>query len=90
MPQEQSALISRDNIAPPTIVEGDAGIILKPDGSFRIFNTIDFSKPLSADSMELGKRLVVLAAVLRDPKLQERILAGVNVSAIMQGLRLNS
>lgn len=82
-------LINRENIGPPTVVEGDAGIVLKPDGSFRIFNTIDFSKPLSPESRELGCKLLVLAAVLNDPDLQQKILDVVPADLI-QGMKLDS
>ena len=60
----------------PSIEEGDAGIILKKDGSFQVFNchaTID-AKNMTERQIEQGKQLLGLAAAVKLPELMQVLL----------------
>lgn len=61
-----------ENIVSAPIEQGDAGVILKPDGSFKIFTTghIDAAN-LTEAQMQQGERLMALIYVLNDPTLIE-------------------
>lgn len=61
------AVITRENIQHPSIAVGDAGVILKADGTFRVFNTIADPTNLTPAQLEIGRKLLALAAVLTDP-----------------------
>ncbi|MCK1543368.1 hypothetical protein IVB12_15740 [Bradyrhizobium sp. 179] len=65
------AIIERENVQAPTVAEGDAGIILKADGTFRVFNTIADPANLTPAQRELGKKLIALATALQDPTILE-------------------
>ena len=55
------------------VEEGDAGIILKKDGTFRVFNThanLD-PKALTPRQIEQGKQILGLSAALQLPELME-------------------
>lgn len=65
-------LITADQVEGlPTVEEGDAGIILKADGSWRIFNCYKGIDPvnLTARQIEQTHALMGFAAALRLPEL---------------------
>lgn len=77
--------LTLDNITPKPIEEGDAGIILKPDGSFQIFNThrhIDGAN-LTPEQLRQGKILLALATALAHPQLLDVLMEASNDPDIM-------
>jgi hypothetical protein len=68
-------LIGNENLQPPEIMEGDAGVVLKLDGTFRIFQT----SVIDADNMterqiEQGNQILGIAAALRVPELMATLI----------------
>ncbi|MCP1540124.1 hypothetical protein [Methylorubrum extorquens] len=64
----QSLLKQEDFVSAP-VEHGDAGVILKPDGSFKIFSTgeIDGAN-LTPEQERQGKTLLALAVALKFPE----------------------
>jgi hypothetical protein len=58
-------MLKLENIVSAPIEEGDAGIILKPDGSFKVFSTgaID-PKHLTNGQVDQGTKLIALSVAL--------------------------
>lgn len=65
-------LIQTGNLVSAPIEEGDAGIILKRDGTFRIFSTgkIDADN-LTEAQREQGERLIALSTALRHEQVMD-------------------
>lgn len=57
--------------AADTIQEGDAGIILKPDGSFKIFSTGKIEEPLTPEQEMQGRKLLALTVALKTPQVMQ-------------------
>ena len=56
------------------IDEGDAGIVFKPDGTFRLFNThtdMAEGKPLTAVQLEQGRKLQAFSLALQVPAVMD-------------------
>ncbi|MCA1427329.1 MULTISPECIES: hypothetical protein [unclassified Bradyrhizobium] len=85
-----AAIITRENIQPPKIEEGDAGIILKADGTFRVFNTIADPTKLIPAQIEQGKKLLALAAVLKDPEILKLITSNIGAFGDVLSLKMDS
>lgn len=64
------------NVAQPTFDEGDAGIILKKNGDFQIFNTHKSIDPnnLTPEQLAQGKRLIAAGLVMQHSHLLEMVL----------------
>jgi hypothetical protein len=74
-----TALISAANLVSQPIGEGDAGIILRKDGSFQIFNThenID-SENLTERQVQQGEILMAFAVAMQIPDVMKLL---VNIS----------
>ena len=77
--------LTLDNLTPKPIEEGDAGIILKPDGSFQIFNThkhIDGTN-LTPEQLRQGRILLALATASAHPELLDVLLEVSNDPDVM-------
>jgi hypothetical protein len=84
------AIITRENVQAPQITEGDAGIILKKDGTFRVFNTIaDPSNPTPAQR-DQGRRLIALAAVLKDPVILDLLIQNASAFGDVLSVKMDS
>lgn len=68
----------------PKIEAGDAGIILKADGSFQVFNTETSIDPdnLSEQQLELGRKIMGLSAALQVPEIMEILVRLANDPAV--------
>lgn len=67
------ALLQQEQLMVTGIEEGDAGLILKKDGSFHLFNThkdIDQSA-LTERQVEQGKILLSFSVALQSPQIME-------------------
>jgi hypothetical protein len=84
------AIITRENIQPPTIEPGDAGIILKTDGTFRVFNTIADPANLTPAQLELGRKVLALAAVLKDPVILDLLIQNTGAFGDAVSLKMDS
>lgn len=84
------AIIERENVQRPTVEEGDAGIILKADGSFRIFNTIADPTRLTPAQRETGKKLIALATALQDPVILDILMQAASTSGEVISLKMDS
>jgi hypothetical protein len=64
-------LYTAKNVTAEPISEGDAGIILKPNGEFQIFNCHDNIDPNNMTDVqkEQGMKLIALATALKYPQL---------------------
>jgi hypothetical protein len=81
------ALLERQNIAVmPKIEEGDAGVILKKNGEFVVFNTHGAIDPdnLTDRQVEQGQQLLGIAAALRVPQLMEVLLKVANDPTVFE------
>jgi hypothetical protein len=69
-----SAVIDQTNMAIPKFEKGDAGIILKANGEFVVWNT--FENPAAPDEaqLETARKLMGLAAALRLPQVMDVLL----------------
>lgn len=63
------ALLGQSQLLSSPIQEGDAGIVLKPDGTFQVFSTgkIDPNNMTEAQ-LEQGEKLVALSLALSIPE----------------------
>ena len=65
------ALLNKTNLTNRPIQKGDAGIVLRADGSFDIFNCFEFTgEPivLTPHQLETGEKLLALTIPLRVPE----------------------
>lgn len=70
-----NALLTRENLVSAPIAEGDAGIILKTDGSFRVFSCAKLDpENLTPAQREQGEKLVALAVALSQPTIMDLLL----------------
>jgi hypothetical protein len=72
-----TALLQTVNIAAKPIQKGDAGIILRVDGSFELFNThenIGKDGELTDRQLEQGAILLGLSAALRVPGIMDTLI----------------
>lgn len=68
-------LLTLKNVALAPIETGDAGVILKPDGSFQIFSTGSLEADnLTPAQMEQGMKLNALALALSVPQIMDVLL----------------
>ncbi|MCK1534204.1 MULTISPECIES: hypothetical protein [unclassified Bradyrhizobium] len=85
-----TAIITRENVQPPVVEEGDAGIIIKADGTFRVFNTIADPANATPEQIELGRKLLALAAVLKDPEILGMLMNNAGVFGDVLSLKMDS
>lgn len=66
----KTSLLTHENIVSAPIEEGDAGVILKADGSFKVFSTakIDGTN-LTPAQREQGEKLIALSVALKYPEI---------------------
>ena len=78
-------LISQAQIVATPIGEGDAGIILRADGSFQIFNCHSDLDPqnLTERQIEQGETLQALSVALQIPQVMEVLLRMASDPAIV-------
>lgn len=69
------SLLTRENIVSSPIQDGDAGIVLKPDGTFQVFSTgrIDGENLTSEQELQ-GQKLMALAVALKFPQVMSLLL----------------
>jgi hypothetical protein len=84
------AIISREHIQEPKIEAGEAGIILKSDGTFRVFNTFSDPAHLTPSQLEIGRKLVALAAVLQDPEILGLLISNASAFGETISLKMDS
>jgi hypothetical protein len=62
-----NALLTLENVTHTPIGEGDAGIIIKADGSFQVFNTFKDYDPNNPtpEQLEVGQKLTAIAVALK-------------------------
>ena len=65
-----SSLLTLENTVTSPIEHGDAGVILKPDGTFRVFST-GVEGALTPAQEAQGKKLIALAIALRYPEVMQ-------------------
>lgn len=67
--------LSVENLPTGPIVDGDAGVILKADGTFQIFTTGQIDpKALTPAQEEQGRKLVALTTALSVPQLMNMLI----------------
>ena len=83
-----TAVLTEKNFANAPIQEGDAGLILKPDGTFQIFTTGEIDpKGLTDVQMDQAIRLNCLALALTSEEIMEMLIRIVE-SEEMDGKRI--
>jgi len=77
-------LLTHENIVSAPIESGDAGVILKPDGSFKVFSTgkLDVAN-LSEEQIQQGKVLLALAVALKYPEIMDILMMAATDPAIV-------
>lgn len=81
------ALITKNELQQDRIAEGDCGVILKKDGSFRLFNCYDDLKPgmpMNPRQLEQGKAMAAFALLLTMPEMLD-IVAGMATDPAVNG-----
>jgi len=61
--------LTPDQILSQPIQDGDAGIIIKRDGSFQIFTTGDIANTMSPEAIEQGLTLMGVSIALSTPEI---------------------
>lgn len=80
----QNNLLTLENIVSSPIAEGDAGVILKADGSWNVFSTSKLGETgLSPAQMEQGKKLIALSVALKHPQIMEILMQMANDPALV-------
>lgn len=70
------SLIDLGNLLDTPIQEGDAGIVLKPDGTFRIFTTGEIDgENLTSAQHEQGRKLIALSLALKHEQIMDVLYA---------------
>ena len=67
---QNPSLLTLENVLSAPIEHGDAGIIIKPDGSFKVFAT-GVEGDLTPEQMQQGEILVALSVALKFPQVME-------------------
>lgn len=69
------SLLKRENLPNSPIEEGDAGVVLKRDGTFQLFNTHKNLDPnnLTPRQIEQGRTLAAFAAALQIPAIMDKL-----------------
>ena len=81
-----SALIDQTNLAPPSFEKNQAGITLKPDGTFVIWSTFEEpSHPTTLQTKQMSQ-LMGFAAALKLPPIMDVLLQVANDPAIFANL----
>ncbi|UIN38381.1 hypothetical protein [Methylobacterium oryzae] len=62
-----NSLLTLENTVTSPIEHGDAGVILKPDGTFKVFST-GIDGPLTPAQEAQGRKLIALSIALRYPE----------------------
>jgi hypothetical protein len=66
---------SIEELVPPVspIADGDAGLVIKADGSVQIFNTYNVSDPsqFTPEQLKIGETLVALSVALKVPAIMD-------------------
>jgi len=62
-----NTLLTLENTVTSPIEHGDAGVILKPDGTFKVFST-GVDGPLTPAQEAQGRKLIALSIALRYPE----------------------
>lgn len=71
------SLITHENFVTAPVEDSDAGIILKRDGSFKIFSTgnLQNENSLTLEQLEQGRKLIALSVALRCPDIMNFLLS---------------
>ena len=78
-----SSFFTNTDLVLSPIQEGDAGIVLKPDGSFQVFTTGQIDpKNLTEAQIQQGEKLVALSLALKIPAVMDILVQMVNDPAI--------
>lgn len=82
------ALTDPANLALPKFEDGDAGIILKADGTFLLWNTYKDLNPanMTERQLEQGKVLMAFAAALKLPQIMDVLLQIASDPAIFDNI----
>jgi hypothetical protein len=65
-----NSLLKLENMVSAPIQEGDAGVILKPDGTFKVFST-GVKGELTPAQHEQGRKLLAIAVALQHPEIMD-------------------
>lgn len=85
-----SSLLTLENVVSAPIQEGDAGIILKADGTFKVFST-GVTGALSPAQEEQGKKLLALSVALSIPEVMNVLMQMASDPAIVgEGISLGT
>ncbi|AMB48323.1 hypothetical protein [Methylobacterium sp. AMS5] len=69
------ALLTADDFVSAPIEEGDAGVILKEDGTFKVFSTAKLGADgLTEAQQKQGTLLMALAVALKNPTIMETLI----------------
>jgi hypothetical protein len=70
------ALLSLLQVTATPIEEGDAGVIIKKDGSFQVFNTHMDLDPKNLTEMQIqqGRMILGLTIALKVPEIMEKLI----------------
>lgn len=70
-------MLNKSNLVAEPIEKGDAGVILKSNGTVKVFTSADYPADpdqLTDDQLEQGRRLQALALVAGNEELMQQIL----------------
>jgi len=69
-----TALITTENVLTTPIQRGDAGIVLKPDGTFQVFSTGEIDPETLTDAqIDQGRKILALAYALKNPAILDQL-----------------
>jgi hypothetical protein len=70
------ALLNLLQVTATPIEEGDAGVILKKDGTFQVFNTHTDLDPKNLTEMQIqqGRMILGLTIALKVPEIMEKLI----------------
>lgn len=79
-----TALLTQSHLLEAPIGEGDCGIVLKPDGSFRVFSTGEVGTNTNQVQMDNMMKVMGFALALQVPPLMQILLDAVQDPDIVE------
>jgi hypothetical protein len=80
------SLLNRDQITNSRITDSDAGIILKQDGTFTVFNSHVLGGEVTAAQSEQMKKVMALAFALQTPEIMDMLYSSAADVAQAEGV----
>lgn len=81
-PPLKNSLLTLENVVSAPIEDGDVGVILKQDGTFKVFSTGVTSELTEAQQAQ-GRKLIALSVALRYPEVMAVLERMANDPAIV-------